>query len=535
MTDSVSMNMLRRTTVGDIIRRNAIRHPNKNALIIPSSKGEIVEYTWSEFNDVINKVANGLQSLGIGKGDKVGLFSQNTAPFVFLTYAVGRIGATIAPISAALKDKDLIYLIQHSDAKILFVEDVLVPAVNKISSAIADVKLGYLHVNGSEKKPDGWVGFDELLNNHTEEEPEVIIDIEDVASLTYTSGTESAPKAVMMSHGNLTNYLTTFFQWGILPNDVCLHILPLFYTGGLGTFNAPMMMGQSVVLPHSLEPETIVKLMKDYKVTFIVLPPTLWIRLLQIPGIEEAAKSMRVGVTFGSSISEGMIKGWNKIAPQMNWVSFYGQSETSCSGTVGHFRNINEICENDLGWVGKPYHDLEVRVVDESNIDMPVGEVGEIVFRGPAVFKGYYKDEEKTRTVFDGGWLHTGDLGRMNADGELFFADRVKDMIKSGGENISSASVEYAISSHSKVAEVAAFGIPHPKWMEALVVAVLPIQGKSVMEDEIIKHCKENLPRFKVPKRIIFVEDFPRTASGKIMKRELRKKYNDFASLGIED
>jgi fatty-acyl-CoA synthase len=285
-----------------------------------------------------------------------------------------------------------------------------------------------------------------------------------------------------------------------------------------------------VVLPHSADPEKMAELIKEYNISIMVLPPTLWVRLLQVPDIEEKVRSMRIGCTFGATIPEGMIRGWNKIAPQMSWISYYGQSETSCSGTVGHFRNLDEIPERDLSWVGKPVHDLEVRVVDENDKDVPVGEVGEILFRGPAVFKGYYKDAEKTDKVFAGGWLHSGDLGRMNEKGELFFVDRKKDMVKSGGENIATASVEYAISSHPKVAEVAAFGVPHPDWMEALTVVVTPIKNEILTEEEIIQYCKQNLPRFMVPKYVFIVNDFPRTPTGKILKRELKRMYKDLAS-----
>lgn len=529
VVDNIRMNMLRRVTVGDILRRNSIRYKKKKALICPLPTGSMIEYTWDEFNSLINRLANGLTALGIGKGDKVGIFSLNTPQVAFLMYALCKIGASIAPVNASFRGKDITFIVKHSEAKMLFVEDTLIEIVEQVLPDIKDVKMGYIRVTGKKEKPKEWLDFDELIGNYPDNEPEVEIDVDDVATLTYTSGTEASPKGAMMTHGNICNYMTTFFQWGILPNDICLHILPLFYTGGVGTFTAPLLMGQTVVLPHTPDPLKMAELMKECKVTFIVLPPTLWVRLLQVPGIENAAKSMRVGCTFGATIPEGMIRGWNKIAPQMSWISYYGQSETSCSGTVGFFKSINEVCEGDLAWVGKPVHDLEVRVVDENDKDVPVGKVGEILFRGPAVFKGYYKDEEKTAKVFAGGWLHSGDLGRMNKDGELFFVDRKKDMVKSGGENIPTAEIEYVVSSYPKVAEVAVFGVPHPEWMEALTVAVIPKAGENLTEDEILQHCRQILPRFKVPKYILIVDDFPRNATGKILKRELREIYKDLA------
>lgn len=531
MTDGkVKMNMLRRFAIGDILRRNAIRFPDKKAIIFSSPGGGIIEYTWKEFNSAVNRVANGLMALGIGKGDKVGIFSMNSLQFAILMFAPLKIGATVAPVSTAFRHKDLTFIIKHSDNKLLFVQDVLIDRINEVMPDIADVKLGYIGTTGTEHAPKGWLNFNELLNSYPDDEPEVEIDIEDVATLTYTSGTEALPKGAMMTHGNLYNLMATFVQWGALQSDVDLHVLPLFYTGGVGAFTASLSMGQTVVLPHAPDPEKMAELISEYKVSFMVVPPTLWVRLLQVPDVESKARSMRLGFTFGATIPEGMIRGWNKTAPQMSWISYYGQSETSCSGTVGHFRTLDEIPGGDLSWVGKPVHDLEVRVVDENDEDVPVGEAGEILFRGPAVFKGYYKDPEKTEQAFAGGWLHSGDLGRINETGDLFFVDRKKDMVKSGGENIATASVEYAISSHPKVAEVAAFGVPHPDWMEALTVAVTPIKNESITEEEIIQYCKQKLPGFKVPKYVRIIDDFPRNPTGKILKRELRQRYKDLAS-----
>jgi fatty-acyl-CoA synthase len=530
MQGNVEMNMLRRLAVGDILRRNALRFPDKRALIFSSPAGEIIEYTWKEFNSAINRVANGLLALGIGKGDKVGVFSMNSFQFAVLMFAPCKIGAIVAPANAGLRHEELAFVIKHSDDKVLFVQDILVDRIKEIAPAIADVKLGYIGAVGGKGMPEGWVDFDELLDNSPDDEPKVDIDIDDVATLTYTSGTEALPKGAMMTHGNLCNLMTTLMQWGILPEDVELHALPLFYTGGVGILTAALLMGQTVVLAHSPDPASMAKLIQEYQVSLIVLPPTLWVRLLQVSGIEQKVSSMRVGLTFGATISEGMIRGWNRIAPQMSWISYYGQSETSCSGTVGHFKTVNEIPEGDLGWVGKPVHDLEVKIVDEEDRDVPAGQTGEIVFRGPAVFKGYYKDPKKTDEVFAGGWLHSGDLGRINESSDLFFVDRKKDMVKSGGENIATASVEYVVSSHPKVAEVAAFGVPHPDWMEALTVVVTTINNEAVAEEEIIQFCKQKLPGFKVPKYVRVVDEFPRNPTGKILKRELRKKYKDLAS-----
>lgn len=530
MTSETVSNMLRRTTVGDVIRRHALNHPNKPALLVESMDGTSAEYSWREFNTLINRTAHALTSLGVTKGDKVGVFALNGPQFAALLYAAAKIGAIVAPAGAGLRGADLTYVVKHCDAQVVFVDEFLLDAFTSILPDVDYLTMGFIRRTPGSEAPKGWVDLAQMVAEQNDAEPEVVLDGDDVATLTYTSGTEAAPKGVLMTHTNLINMITSGHAWDLRPEDVALHVLPLFYTGGVGVFMMCHLLGQTVVLPELPEPVKMAAAMAKHQVSFIVLPPTLWIRLLQVPGIEESARSMRIATTFGATISKSMITGWSAVCPSMRWNSYYGQSETSCSGTIGQFKNLEEICEGDLGWVGRPCQNLEVRVVDPHDDDVPRGEVGQILFRGPSVFKGYYKDEERTAAAFAGGWLHSGDLGRLNADGELFFVDRVKDMVKSGGENISSASVEYAISGHPKVAEVAAFGVPHPDWMEALTVAVTVKPGESLTADEVVAYCKETLPRFKVPKKIVIVEDFPRGPSGKILKRELREQYKDVHS-----
>lgn len=529
MVTQLELNTLRRSVVGDVIRRHALEHPGRAALLVESMDGSSASYTWREFDDLINRTANALLGLGVAKGDKVGVFGLNSATFAALVYATGRIGAVLAPAGAALRGADLRYVLQHTDARWILVDEFLLEGFLPIQADLPDVQLGLLRRSAQATVPQGWFDFVDLTEGQSSTEPIVEVDGDDVATLTYTSGTEAAPKGVLMTHTNLLNMITSGQHWGLRADDVALHVLPLFYTGGVGVLVMSHLLGQTVVLSEMPEPPKMAAAMAKHRVSFIVLPPTLWIRLLELQDLPEAAAAMRVAATFGATISETMVTGWSRVRPEMEWVSYYGQSETSCSGAVGRFRSVAEICEGDLGWVGRTCQNLEVRIAGPDDVELPRGEVGQILFRGPAVFRGYYKDEEKTAAAFAGGWLHSGDLGRMNADGELFFVDRAKDMVKSGGENISSASVEYAVSAHPKVAEVAAFGVPHPDWMEALALAVTAVPGTELTGDEVIEFCREVLPRFKVPKYVVVLDEFPRGPSGKILKRQLRTDYRDLS------
>jgi fatty-acyl-CoA synthase len=535
VTEKIKMNMLRRIAVGDLLRNHSKRFPDKLSFVWAPKEGEPTEYTYGELNRAVNRLANGLSSLGIEKGDCVGICSLNTRQ-IPLVFAVAKIGAHITPVNPMLEKESFTYIVKQAEMKLLFIEDTFIDKFSKFLPEVPEVgKFGYIRISGNDV-PSDWVDIDELFNNYpNEEEPEVEIDGEDMLTLTYTSGTEAFPKGVVLTHSNwyaAAMAVQADSYKGIHEYDVMLESLPMFYTGGACVGIYPLLIGATVVKTYMPDTPRMVEMMKRYKTTYTVLPPTIYLRLLETPGIEEGAKSFRRLLSFGAPITEGMITGWNKIAPHVQWVSLYALSEPVCFGTVGLFKTIDDIPERDLGWVGIPAPNLEMRLVDDNDNEVPRGEIGEITFRGPTLLKEYYKDEEKTRKAFANGWFHTGDLGRLNERGELIFADRKKDMVKSGGENIPCASVEFVVSSHPKVAEVAAFGVSHPDWMEALTVAVKPMEGDTPTEEEIIQYCRERLPRFKVPKYVIIVDEFPRTATGKILKRELRKIYANLAFQG---
>ena len=529
------MNLLRRFSIGDVSRRHAALTPRKLALIYYYPDGKMISYTFKEFNKAINKLANALLDYGVKRGDKVSIYSLSCPQVLILTYALCKIGAAIAPISPTLRGKDLLYIAKRSDAKMLFVEDTFLGPVNEVLSDLKGVQnFGFVKLTGKDTRPDGWLDIDELISKYPDVEPEVEVNIEDIASLTFTSGTEAFPKGVMLTHGNYyaaSIGLVSPYYGNIKGDDVYLCVLPLFYTGGLGTAMQTLIVGGSVLLTYMPDPTQMVELIPKHRVSLMVCPPTLYVRLLQVPTLKDINLSLlRRLITFGAVMPEGMISEWNKIAPHIEWGALYASSELSILGCGNRFYSVDEVPEGDMAWVGRPAPPIEMKLFDDNDQEVAVEEVGEMVFRGPGVFKGYYKDEDKNREIFRNGWFHSGDLGRMNKEGEVFFVDRKKDMVKSGGENISCASVELVVSSHPKVAEVAAFGVPHPDWMEALTVAVTPIKNEILTEEEIIQYCKQNLPRFKVPKYVRIVDDFPRNPTGKILKRELRAMYKDLAS-----
>ncbi len=532
-TASTESNVMRRMALGDTIRRNAKRLGNKTALIFPAPDGRLAQFTWEELNRSTNRVANGLLALGIGKGDKVAIYSLNNPQFLFLIYGLAKIGASITPVNVTFKDDDIQFVIKDSGAKLLFIEDTFIDRMASVLPQLPGVRFGYIRVSGAKEKPEGWVDIAELLERSSEEEPEVEISYDDIATITYTSGTEALPKGVMLTHANYyagASSVQARQYLDVRQEDIGLQALPLFYTGGIAVATFSFMLGGTIILVYMPEAVGLAGLIRTYKATYTVLPPTLYTRLLQVPNIEDDIKSLRKCVSFGATIPEQMIVNWCRLAPHIEWISLYASSELTALGTSGCFTRIEEIPGHDMNWVGKPAPALELRIVDPDGKDVPTGEPGEMVFRGPAVMKGYYNNEEKNRTIFAGGWFHSGDVGRIDRNGNVYFVDRIKDMVKSGGENIPSAGIEFVISTYPKVAECAAFGVPHPDWMEALTVAIIPREGETIKEEEILEYCKAKLPRFKIPKYILIVQEFPRNATGKILKKDLRKMYKDLAT-----
>jgi fatty-acyl-CoA synthase len=523
--------MLRRFAVGDVLRRHSQRFPDKLAFVWVPKTGEPVEYTYKALNRLVNKLANGLSFHGIKRGDGIAVLSLNTYQ-IPLTMAVAKIGAYITPINPMLNTEAVTYILKQSEVKFLFVEDTFIDEIKTELSTFAGLTIGFIGISADKEIPPPWIDIKNMIEESPDQEPEVEIGGEDTLTLTYTSGTEAFPKGVVLTHLNwyaaIIGLQADSYK-GIRESDVNLESLPMFYTGGMCVGLYPLLVGGTVVNTYVPDPSRMVEMMARYKVSYVILPPTLYLRLLKVPGIGVAARSLRRCLSFGATIPEGMIAGWNEVAPHVQWVSLYGSSEPTCFGTVGLYKTVGDIPEKNLGWVGIPSPCLEMKIVDDDDREVPQGQIGEIVLRGPVVMKEYFKNEEKTKETFAGGWFHSGDLGRLGERGDLFFVDRKKDMIKSGGENIPTAEIELAVGSHSKVSEVAAFGVYHPEWMEALVVAVTPIEGETLTEDEILQHCRHFLPKFKVPKYVLIVSDFPRNPTGKILKRELRVIYKDLA------
>jgi acyl-CoA synthetase (AMP-forming)/AMP-acid ligase II len=354
-------------------------------------------------------------------------------------------------------------------------------------------------------------------------EPEAEVDEHDVAMLVYTSGTEAAPKGVLVPHRNYLISTAPAWSWGLRtgPDDTWLFVMPFHTIAGLGSMTTLTLMGATLVLPATTDPARSLEIVARERVTVIAQTPTFYLALAGQPGFgADAVGSVRRCMTYGGQVAPHAVTAWAAAAPGVVWGTYWGQSELSQLGTVGWFRTLDDVPDHDPTWIGTPVSHLEVRVVDAEGRD---AEIGELLCRTPSVMLGYHRDPVRTAEVMVDGWVHTGDMVRIDAAGNLFFRDRLKDVIKSGGMNVSSQEVERVLHEHPGVLRAAVVGKPDEYWSEAVTAFLVPVDGAAVEPEEVIAFCKERLAGYKVPKAVHVVAELPVDPQGKILKRELRK------------
>ncbi len=529
MLNKLEMNLARRENLGDGVRRTSNRYPDKTALIFYDLNDAIESYTYAELNEKVNRVANSLLKMGVVKGNKVAVLSRNSAKVVILSCALFKIGAWFTPVNFMLNQQEVKSLINFAEPEFFFVEDPFEGMISEVLKSMNSVnKFGYLSVN-NKSAPEGWIDFNELLEGE-DVEPEVLVESEDAAALFFTSGTESAPKGVMATHNCFfSSHLSYQMIFHMSHKDTFLLSLPLIHMAGFELLLLCLTAGTTVVMTQLPNSPQMLKLFSRHKITVTALPPTLYVGLLAEPEIDTCIfEHTQKFLTWSSTMPKAMVDGWKKIAPNVSFFTGQGSSESSATViTGGWFETWDDIPAQDGRWVGKQaLFGCELKLVDDNGKEVAVGEPGEQLIRGPSLMKGYYKNDEANARAFRDGWFYTGDILFRDKDGNYFFADRKKDMIKTGGENVSSQEVESIIGTYPDVMQCAVFGLPDDQWGEAVTVAIVPKSGSNTTGDEIITFCKEKLAKFKVPKQVYFRDALPMSAANKILKRELRAEYS---------
>ena len=506
----------RRQTLADLLRRTARRFPSKLAIACGETR-----WSYAQFDEIVGWLGAALADRGVAPGDRVAVLARNSHGFAALRFALAHLGAVLVPINFMLKPEEVAYILRHAGARML-ATDTGLAALARGAAALDTNVTEFLWLPSEHASPPepGMTSFDALVDMHLEA-PEVALIGNELAQIVYTSGTESAPKGAMLSHDAvIAQYVSCIVDAEISTDDLTLHALPLYHCAQLDVFFGPCVyVGATNVITAKPTPDNLLALLEQHGIHSFFAPPTVWIGLLRSAKFDTTDLSkLRKGYYGASIMPVAVLQELAARLPDVRLWNLYGQTEIAPLATMLAPQDQHR----KAGSAGRPVLNVETRVVDDQMRDVATGEVGEIVHRSPHLMLGYYRDEERTASAFEGGWFHSGDLGVLDEEGYLSVVDRKKDMIKTGGENVASREVEEAIYRLVGISEVAVIGVPHPRWVEAVVAIVVPTPGHTLDEAQVLRHCSEQMASFKTPKRIIFVESLPKNPSGKLLKRELR-------------
>ncbi|GCD90703.1 acyl-CoA synthetase [Nocardioides sp. LS1] len=525
MTTDDLVQQARQQSLGDLPRRTARRFPGKTAIIDGATT-----LTFAELDATVDRAAAAITAAGLVKGDRLALLCHNCWQFAVLDFAAARVGVVLVPVNFMLGAHEIAFILDKSRAKAFVVEDALLPvATEALAASGRDVPArAVVRLAGSaDALPDGWVDAQDWFD-FDGTPPRVHVADDDPVRMMFTSGTESRPKgALLSSRALMWQYVSCVVDGGMSADDVELHTLPLYHCAQLDCFlGVDVYLGATSVILPGPNPAAVLAAIEEHRVTKFFAPPTVWIGLLRAPGFDAAdLSSLRKGYYGASPMPVEVLKEIQQRLPDVDLWNFYGQTEMSPLATIlGPDEQLSH-----AGSAGRAALNVETRIVDDTDADVPPGTVGEIVHRSPHATLGYYEDDDKTAEAFRQGWFHSGDLGYVDEDGRLYVVDRKKDMIKTGGENVASREVEEAIYLLDGVAEVAVFGVPHPTWVEAVTAVVVPKPGVTLTSEAVVEHARSVLAGYKTPKYVVVADALPKNPSGKILKRELRDRHAGLA------
>lgn len=525
MTASLEENLIRRIALGDILRRRAKSHAQKEA-VVDFYGDRRVSLTFRQLNERVNRFVRAMRQQGLGQGGRVAIVGANSHAFLTALMGCFKGGFIAVPVNYLQAPEDIRYNIAHSGAEALCVDKIL---QSKIDAIVAPLEKAFIRIGLFEEENDspspGYTPLTAFLGDHDGGEIEdVAIHDDDPAQMMYTSGTTARPKGVMTSHKNhFIASLNTALSLGVgIDSADAVMVLPMFHVTAELLGLVGLHLGGKMVFMRGFDPQKTLALIESERISLMVLLPLMWKALLAHPDVSKYDyKTLRRGV-YGMAPMDMPTIGRLKAVFQCPFAMASGQTEIAGVSTVMDPRWIGE---KEGNYWGDGSLTCDQEVMDDDGRILPRGEVGEIVWRSPQVMIGYYKNEEATRQVRAFGWHHSGDIGYIDPDNQLRFVDRKKDIVKSGGENVSSVKVEEAILSLAPVANAGVIGLPHAHWGEAVTAFVSLKPGEALTEDEVIAHCKSELGGFEVPKAVVFMDALPMTATGKIKKHLLRHQY----------
>ncbi len=488
------------------LERATLYFPDKPALIFEGKT-----FTYRELNQQVNRLANNLRALGLEKGDRAALFLPNIPAFIIGYFAIQKVGAIAVSVNAMLKRNEVRYIMNDSGAKILITTSQLreetpsdeLPSLERIIVA--------------EGEAGNDLDFDKLIAEGDAVFQCADTDMQDPAVILYTSGTTGFPKGAVLTQMNIgSNSLSASNHSGVTPEDRLHLFLPLFHCFGQNfIMNSAVSKCAAIVLHRRFEPEPVLEAISRERVTMFFAVPTVYIHFLNTDTSGYDLSSIRYCFTAAASMPQETALQWKaKFGMSIN----EGYGLTECSPHCCYNHSIR----HKFGSVGTPIENVDIKIVDKDGNELSPGEIGEIVVRGPNVMQGYWGKPEATADAIRNGWLYTGDIGKMDDEGYFYIVDRVKDMINAAGFNVYPTEVEHVLYQHPAIQEAAVYGASDPVRGETVHASVVLKEGKQATAEEIIEFCRENMAVYKIPRKIRFVPELPKSATGKILKRILR-------------
>lgn len=511
-------------TFGDVLRAGAAAWNGKTAFETLGGKA----VSFAQLNRRVNALNHAVAGLGVRKGDRVALLAKNCPEYVEV-YGLSKSGLIVVPLNWRLAVGELVKLMGHSAPEVLVVDEHHRVLVEAMRDQLPSVK--HFVVLGAARA--GWLAYEDLLAAAPDAEPAVQAEPDDVLCLIYTSGTTGAPKGVAMTHaGVMGNCAAAAHELRLTPDDITMAVMPLFHAGGMWYHLFPSFAcGTTSLLLSDFEPATILRELEARRITNVHLAPTMIAALLAQPTAATAdLGSVKVLFYAASSMPPELLRRAMQTFPRCGFAQGYGSTEAGVVTILrpeDHRRAMEPGGEHLLSSCGRPYPARSIRLVDNAGTEVPRGAVGEVEVHSADLMRGYWLDEEATARVLKSGWLKTGDLARLDDDGLLYIVDRKNDMVITGGENVFPTEVESVLYRDPDIQEAAVFGIPDRVWVERVVAAVVLRPGSTVTGEELIRRLRSHLAAYKCPKEIFIVDQLPKSAVGKVLRKELRKHYGE--------
>lgn len=516
------------STMPEILERHAKHFPQTEALIYLDKR-----ISYQDLNDAVNRFANALLALGVKPGDKVALLMPNMPQMVMAYYAVWKIGAVAVPNNPLYTDDELKYQFNNSGTTVLVTMDILAPRMIALQPQTSIEKIiiahltDYLGLSATESKDSGeasiyqWM---DLQNQYPAAAPEIDVDFNSLAMLLYTGGTTGISKGVMLTHANIckdVQIVATWFPQDLQLGTVEIGAIPFFHAYGLtSAMNLSILNAWTHVIIPRPEPQAILEAVHNYHGQIFPAVPTMLVGMLSHPELDKYDLTSLEGCfPAAAPVPVHLINKFESLTG-CQICGCYGLSETSPCVTMNPLGGISKV-----GSIGIPLPDIDAKIVDleTGTMEIPLGETGELLIKGPVVSSGYYNMPEETAHAIKDGWLYTGDIARADEDGYLYIVDRKKDMIIAGGYNIYPLDIDNVLFGHPKIAEACAVGVPDEYRGETVKVFVVLNPDETMTEEEVIAYCREKLASYKVPRLVEFLNDLPRTSVGKVLRRQLQE------------